>query len=159
MNFYQSVHAIVAIYVDDLNLVGAPKELTKTTNRLKNEFEMKNLGKTKFCLGLQIEHLPNEILVHQSKYIEKAHRLSTPMVVQSLDDKKDLFQPQEDDEETLAPELPYLSAIGALMYLAITHDLIQHLQLTYQQGIVLHQLEDIEMELSIFYVIVVRLLI
>ena len=88
---------------------------------------MKNLGKTKFCLGLQIEHLPNGILVHQSKctekvlkqfYMEKAHRLSTPMVGQSLDDKKDLFRPQEDDEETLAPELPYLSAIGALMYLA-----------------------------------------
>ena len=77
----KSGFAIVVVYVDDLNLVGAPKELTKTTNRLKNEFEMKNLGKTKFCLGLQIEHLPNEILVHQSKYIEKAHRLSTPMVV------------------------------------------------------------------------------
>jgi hypothetical protein len=29
---------------------------------LKNEFEMKDLGKTKFCLGLQIEHFPDEIL-------------------------------------------------------------------------------------------------
>ena len=40
------------------------------------------------------------------------------MVGRSLDVKKDPFQPQEDDEETLGPKVPYLSAIGALMYLA-----------------------------------------
>ena len=92
--------AIVAIYVDDFNLVGTSEELTKTANCLKNEFEMKNLGKTKFCPGLQIEHLPNGIFVHQSTYTEKvlkqfymykAHPLSTTMVGQSLDVKKDPF--------------------------------------------------------------------
>ena len=119
--------ATVAVYVDDLNLVGTPEELTKIANCLKNEFEMKDLGKEKFCLGLKIEHLPNGILVHQSTYtkkvlkqfyMDKAHPLSTPMVGQSLDVKKDPFRPQEDDEEILGPEVPYLSAIGALMYLA-----------------------------------------
>ena len=44
--------AIMVVYVDDLNLVGTPKELTRITNYLKNEFEMKDLGKTKFCLNL-----------------------------------------------------------------------------------------------------------
>ena len=62
----ESRFAIIAVYVDDLNLVGTPEELTKTTNCLKNEFEMKDLSKTKFCLGLQIEH--NGILVHQLMY-------------------------------------------------------------------------------------------
>ena len=51
---------------------------------------MKDLGKTKFCLGLQIEHFPNGVLVHQSTYIkkvlkrfymDKAHPLSSLMVV------------------------------------------------------------------------------
>ena len=51
-------------------------------------------------------------------YMDKAHPLSTPMVGRSLDVKKDPFWPQEDDEETLGPKVPYLSAIGALMYLA-----------------------------------------
>jgi hypothetical protein len=50
--------------------------------------------------------------------MKKAHPLSTPMVVRSLDVKKDYFRPREDDKEILGPELPYLSAIGALMYLA-----------------------------------------
>ena len=44
--------AIIAVYVDDLNLHETPKELTRTTNYLKKEFEMKDFGKTKFCLGL-----------------------------------------------------------------------------------------------------------
>ena len=58
--------AIIAVYVDDLNLVGTPEELTRTTNYLKKEFEMKDLGKTKFCLSLQIEYFPNEVLLHES---------------------------------------------------------------------------------------------
>ena len=50
--------------------------------------------------------------------MDKAHPLNTPMVVRSLDPTKDPFRPKEDDEEMLGPEVPYLSAIGALMYLA-----------------------------------------
>ena len=49
--------------------------------------------------------------------MDKAHSLSSPMVVWSLDAKKDPFCPCEKDEELLGPEVPYLSAIGALMYL------------------------------------------
>ena len=60
----ESGFAIVAVYVDNLNLMGTSEKLTKTTNYLKNEFEIKDLGKTKFCLGLQIEHISDGILVH-----------------------------------------------------------------------------------------------
>ena len=67
----ESGFAIVAVYVDDLNLVGTLEEFTKTANYLNNEFKMKDLDKTKFCLDLQIEHISNEILVHQSAYTEK----------------------------------------------------------------------------------------
>ena len=107
--------------------MGTPEELTRTTNYLKREFEMKDLVKTKFCLGLQIEHFLTGILVHQSAYFKKilkhfymneAHPLTCPMVVRSLDVKKDSFRPCEKGEELLGPEVPYLSAIGALMYLA-----------------------------------------
>ena len=31
--------------------------------------------------------------------------------------KKDIFRPQDNNEELLGPELPYFSAIGALLYL------------------------------------------
>ena len=118
---------IIAVYVDDLNIIGTPEELPKAVNCLKEEFKMKDLGRTKFCLGLQIEHLKNGIFVHQENYIakvlkqfymDKSHPLSTPMVVRSLDVNKDPFRPRENDEELLGPEVPYLSTIGTLMYLA-----------------------------------------
>ena len=32
---------------------------------------MKDLGKIRYCIGLQIEHYSNGILVHQLAYIEK----------------------------------------------------------------------------------------
>ena len=87
---------------------------------------MKDSGKTKYCLGLQIEHCSNGVLIHQSTYTEKvlkrfhmdkSHPLSSPMVVRLLEVTKDPFRPKEENEELLNPEVPYLNVIGALMYL------------------------------------------
>jgi hypothetical protein len=60
---------IISVYVDDLNTIGTEIDINEARDRLKTEFEMKNFGKTKFCLGLQLEHLPTNILVYQSAYI------------------------------------------------------------------------------------------
>ena len=91
---------VVVVYVDDLNLVGTPKELIKIIASLKDEFDMKDLQKKFFYLGLQIEHLLNGKFIHQSTYKEKVlkyfymdnvHPLSIPMVVRSLNAKKTIF--------------------------------------------------------------------
>ena len=55
--------AIIAVYVDDLNLIGTSEELIKTTDYLKKKFEMKD-GKTNHCLGLQIKHCSDGVLIH-----------------------------------------------------------------------------------------------
>lgn len=67
----KSGFAIVVVYVDDMNLIGTPKELTKVAKYLKKEFEMKDLEKTKYCLDLQIEHCSNGVLLNQSNYTKK----------------------------------------------------------------------------------------
>ena len=41
-----------------------------------------------------------------------------PYGCSSLEVNKDLFHPKEENEELFGPKVPYLSAIGALMYLA-----------------------------------------
>jgi hypothetical protein len=88
---------------------------------------MKDLGKTKFCLGLQLKHLPTGILIHQLAYVQKilvkinmdkAYPSKTPMVVRALEKDTGPFRPRQEGEEVLGSEYPYLSAIGALMYLA-----------------------------------------
>ena len=67
------------------------EELTQIIEYLK-EFEVKDLGKIKLYLDLELGHKANGILVHQSAYIErvlkhfnmdKTYPLSTLMVVQS----------------------------------------------------------------------------
>jgi hypothetical protein len=109
---------IISIYVDDLNIIGI-QDINEARNHLTMEFEMKDLGQTKFCLGLQLEHHPMEIFVHQAAYIQKilekfnmdkSYPSKTPMVVRSLDMKNDQFRPRDDGEESLGPEVPYFSA-------------------------------------------------
>lgn len=69
---------------------------------------MKDVSKTKYCLGLQLEHFLEGILVHQSSYtkkvlekfnMHKSHPLKTPMVVRSVDVDKDSFRPMMENEE------------------------------------------------------------
>ena len=50
--------------------------------------------------------------------MDKTHPLSTPMVMRLLDINRDPFRPHENNKKLLVPEVPYLSAISALMYLA-----------------------------------------
>jgi hypothetical protein len=117
---------IISVYVNDLNIIGHTKDIDETRNYLKTESEMKNLGRTKICLGLQLDHLQMGILVHQSAYVQKvleklnmdkAYALRTPMVVRALDKDTDQFRPKQEGEQVLGPKYPYLSVIGALMYL------------------------------------------
>ncbi|XP_058734187.1 secreted RxLR effector protein 161-like [Vicia villosa] len=50
--------------------------------------------------------------------MNKANPLSSPMMGRTLNIEKDYFRPKESNEEDLGAEVPYLNAIGALMYLA-----------------------------------------
>jgi hypothetical protein len=118
---------IISVYVDDLNINGTTRDIEEAMAYLKTEFEMKDLGKTKFYLGLQLEHLLEGVFVHQSTYTKRVlekfnmsecHPLKTSMVIRSLKVDKDPFRPKEEDEGL---EVPYLSAIGALMYLTNLH--------------------------------------
>jgi hypothetical protein len=118
---------IISIYVDDLNIISHAKDIYEAHNHLKKEFKMKDLGKTKFCLGLQIEHLQTDILVHQSAYVkkilekfnmDKEYLQRTPMIIRAMEKDKDPFRSKQEEGEVLRAEYPYLSATGALMYLA-----------------------------------------
>ncbi|KAJ0866438.1 putative RNA-directed DNA polymerase [Helianthus annuus] len=115
---------IIAFYVDDIRSL---EDIEKAAQLLKKQFEMKDLGMTELCIRLQFEYMCNGTFVHQSNYIQKmlvhfnidkAHPFSVPMVVRPLDPHKDPYRPQKEGEEELGPEVPYLSVIGVLMYLA-----------------------------------------
>ena len=50
--------------------------------------------------------------------MDKSHPLNSLMIVYSLEVKNDLLCPKKDNEELLGLEVPYLSVIGMLLYLA-----------------------------------------
>ena len=117
---------IVAVYVDNLNIIGLP-ELCKYTQELRTQqFNMKVLGKTSFCLGLQINHLAyGSILLHEQAYIQKllknfnmdqSHPLVAPMIGRSKT-RDDPYHPRE---EEVVDKQHYLTAVGAFTYLT-TH--------------------------------------
>ena len=51
----------MAVYVDDLNIIGMTDAISEIISQFKCEFEMKDLGETTFYLGLQVEHLVGSI--------------------------------------------------------------------------------------------------
>ena len=99
---------IIAIYVDNLNLVGISGTCSRAMSLLTTQFEMKLLGKTTFCLGLQVAYLHDgSIFLHQTIYTQNpltrfdmdyASPFSAPMMGQSsiLDDP---YCPCEEEEE------------------------------------------------------------
>jgi hypothetical protein len=122
-----SEFAIISVYVDDLNIIGTEKACKDAATTLEKEFEMKDLGPTSFCLGLQLTRISGGVLMHQTTYTQKVLKkfgmsdckpCSSPMVVRHLDIAKDQFRPADMGEIILGEEYPYLSAIGALMYLS-----------------------------------------
>lgn len=117
---------ILAVYVDDLNCIGTPALSKHVELILSKQFEMKLIGKTSYCLGLQITHLADgSMLLHQQTYARKllktfnmdnANVLSTPMIGRSKTDD-DPYRPAEAKEEEL-DKPKYLAAVGTLLYLA-----------------------------------------
>ena len=99
---------IVVVYVDDLNLVGIPAICKHVVGLLTTRFEMKLLGKTSFCLGLQVAHLPDgSLFLHKIAYtqkvlkrfgMDKASPLSAPMIGHSRT-LNDSYHPCEEEEE------------------------------------------------------------
>lgn len=62
---------LVTIYVDDINIFGTEKLAKQTMQNLVEVFEMKDLGKPKYCLRLQCDYLPTGILVSHTTYTKK----------------------------------------------------------------------------------------
>ena len=117
---------ILAVYVNDINLIGTRIVCQYVVQRLQSRFDMKFLGKTSLCLGLQIFHLGNgAMLLHQTAYTRKvlkrfgmhnANSLAAPMIGRSRT-LQDSYAPASEEEEEV-DKARYLAAVGALLYLA-----------------------------------------
>jgi hypothetical protein len=94
---------MIAIYVDDLNIIGTKQAVAMAKQLMKEKFEMKDLGKS-HCIGLQVEHYDEGIFVHQSTYLqnilkkhgmENCNPIATPLEVRG---GRELYRDRKEGE-------------------------------------------------------------
>ena len=61
---------ILIVYVDDIVVTGSDKEgMSKLKECLLSEFKIKDLGRLKYFLGIEVAHSKEGIFISQQKYI------------------------------------------------------------------------------------------
>jgi hypothetical protein len=62
---------ILLIYVNDIVITGSDLQLIEQLQQgLKSSFHMKDLGPLQYFLGLEVQHCPNDMHLHQHKYTQ-----------------------------------------------------------------------------------------
>jgi hypothetical protein len=132
-----NVKVIVPVFVDDITLASKSKEkIAEIKGLLAQRFKLRDLGPTSFLLGIQIncERAACTLHLSQRQYtldlldrfgFADCSPVSTPLNPGLRLDMSQCPQTPEDDEFML--DKLYVSAVGALMYLAIAmHPNIAH---------------------------------
>jgi transposase InsO family protein len=123
-----NVKVIIPVYVDDLVLACNDRPALDFVKReLGNRFQMKDLGPAKLLLGLEITRdRPNRRLyLGQQKYcrdvLERFQMSTCKPVITPIDPNVHLVKspdPLPPEQVETMRNIPYLSAVGSLMYLA-----------------------------------------
>ena len=113
---------IISIYVDDLIFTGNDETLVKEFKvSMKNEFDMTNLGRMKFFLGVEVMQTSKGIYMSQKKY---AQEILERFGMENSNPTKTLMVPgcklTKDEGGIKVDSTQYKQIIGSLMYLTVT---------------------------------------
>jgi hypothetical protein len=117
---------MIALYVDDLIIASSSDKMMKETKQnLCDRFEMKDLGRLHYCLGIEIVWRDDgTCMFNQSKYIgnvlERFHMQDCKPVSTPINSGTKLTKdmcPKTDEEISEMNLVPYRSAVGSLIYL------------------------------------------
>lgn len=115
---------IVALYVDDFIVLSNDKKETDFLKKhLTSNFEIKDLGEIKLCLGMRIRKEKDNLILDQSVYIDQLLRkfnMSDCKVVSSPINNFDFSEGCLSENEAEKYKNPlYQKLIGSLMFLAV----------------------------------------
>lgn len=113
---------LVAIYVDDFLLFYKDEEkLRAIKDFLNREFQMKDIGPAKNCIGIKIRQGKDFIELDQSNYIkeilERFGMQDSKPVKTPSDTSQKLSVQMVTEENSLVGLVPYQEAVGSLLYL------------------------------------------
>jgi hypothetical protein len=123
------VRIIIPVFIDDMTIAAKSKqEIQKVKDDLRKHFKLRDLGPTSFLLGVEIKHdCPKcTLTLSQHQYIldllDRFNLADCNTVTTPLDPNIRLsssMSPQSPQEIDEMRSVPYLQAVGALMYLAV----------------------------------------
>ncbi|KAI3461498.1 hypothetical protein Pfo_018161, partial [Paulownia fortunei] len=115
------------LYVDDILIASQSQmEIDKLKAQLNQEFEMKDLGKAKKILGIEIsrDRTRGKLCLTQKQYLKKVLQcfgmtesskpVSTPLAPHLKISAQ--LSPKNDEEREYMAKVPYANAVGSLMY-------------------------------------------
>lgn len=113
---------VLIVYVDDIIVTGNdPEEISRLKGHLAKEFEIKDLGKLKYFLGIEVAHSKNGIFVSQQKYIldllNETGMLGCKPVDTPIEQNHKLGEANED---VVVDRGVYQRLVGKLIYLSHT---------------------------------------
>ncbi|POM74659.1 Uncharacterized protein PHPALM_8350, partial [Phytophthora palmivora] len=115
---------MVTVYVDDMMVVGMLSDIDSVIEELRLKFVMKDLGRVKHLLSMEIVYEPGVLLcLSQSAYIEQLldrFRMNTARTVGSPQVHNEKMLPIEKEKCKINdPSIPYRELVGKLQYLTL----------------------------------------
>ena len=113
---------ILIVYVDDIIITGSDlKDIEDLKSSLHNHFKLKDLGKLKYFLGIEVAQSNTGIVISQRKYVldilEETGMLDCKPVETPMDSNVKLVPGQG---EPLKDPGQYRKLVGKLNYLTLT---------------------------------------
>ncbi|GAU42392.1 hypothetical protein TSUD_296900 [Trifolium subterraneum] len=113
---------IICLYVDDLLVTGSsPMEIENFKSQMKSEFEMTDLGKLTYFLGMELLETPKGVILHQAKYateiLKKFEMLDCNSAVIPADTRLKL---EIDGSSETVDSTMFRQLLGSLRYLCQT---------------------------------------
>jgi Reverse transcriptase (RNA-dependent DNA polymerase) len=113
---------IILVYVDDIIITGNNlEEIKRVKEKLKQNFDIKDLGLLKYFLGIEIAHSPKGLFISQRKYtldlLKETGKLASKPTSTPMEGRYTL---NNEDGELLEDINHFQRLIGKLNYLTVT---------------------------------------
>lgn len=127
--FIDGIRVILPVFVDDITIVSKDaNKISEVKNALAKVFQIKDLGQISYLLGIKVKYnqANRTLKLSQRQYIvdmlnrfklTNCNSVTTPM--DSGTQLSKALCPKSEEEREEMRNIPYMNAVGALMYLAV----------------------------------------